>query len=209
MFAGPESDLDRRYLIDRLGERFELPLVGYKRYPTGGPAQASVEGMLQLARRVDRSQIDRVHIAMPGRAYAFATAKMPALNLPYLCAIIILDGRLDFSAAHSMTRKENDAAVRALMARVEVVHDPSQEREPRAESARVTLTMKNGQTQELFVEGVTGFPTHPMSHDEVEAKAIELMTPRLGAARARQLADRIWRLEQVTDITEIVTAMAT
>jgi 2-methylcitrate dehydratase PrpD len=208
MFAGPESDLDRRYLIDRLGERFELPLVGYKRYPTGGPAQASVEGMLQLARKVDRTQIDSVHIAMPGRAFAFATAKMPALNLPYLCAIIILDGRLDFSAAHSMTRKEGDAAVRALMGRVEVVHDQAQEREPRAESARVTVTMKNGERQELFIDGVTGFPTHPMSHDEVEAKALELMTPRLGADRARRLADRIWRLEQVTDVAELITAMA-
>ena len=107
-----------------------------------------------------------------------------------------------------MARKETDAAVRALMSRVEVVHDPSQEREPRAESARVTLTMKNGAREALFVEGVSGFPTHPMSHDEVEAKALELMTPRLGASRARQLVDLVWRLEAVTDVRALVTAMA-
>ena len=105
MFTQPGSDINRTYLIEDLGRRFEMPLVAYKRYPTGGPAQASVEGMLQLARRLDRAQIDRVHIAMPGRAFAFATAAMPALNLPYLCAIIILDGRLDFPAAHSMTQE--------------------------------------------------------------------------------------------------------
>ena len=133
-----------------------MPLVGYKRYPTGGPAQAGVEGILQLSQRVDRGQIDRVRIAMPERADAFANAAMPALNLPYLCAIIIIDGSLDFSAAHSMVRKETDPAVRAIMSRVEVVHDPSQEREPRQESARVTVTLRNGERHEVFIEGVAG-----------------------------------------------------
>ena len=209
MFTHPGSDIDRKYLVEDLGRRFEMPLVGYKRYPTGGPAQASVEGMIQLARRVDRGQIDRVHIAMPGRAFAFATAAMPALNLPYLCAIIILDGRLDFSAAHSMPRKESDPAVLALMPRVEVVHDQAQEREPRAESARVTVTMRNGERHEVFIDGVVGFPSHPMSHDDVEAKALDLMGPVLGAARARQVAARIWAIEKVTDLGELVTAIAT
>jgi 2-methylcitrate dehydratase PrpD len=209
MFTHAGSDINRRYLIDDLGRRFELPLVGYKRYPTGGPAQSSVEAMLQLARRVDRRQIDRVHIAMPERADAFANAAMPALNLPYLCAIIILDGRLDFAAAHSVTRKDTDPAVRAIMARVEVVHDPAQEREPRAESARVTVTLRDGTRQEQFIEEVVGFPTHPMSHNDVEAKALELLEPRLGADASRRLVRAIWGLETVTDINELVTAIAT
>jgi 2-methylcitrate dehydratase PrpD len=208
MFTGPGSDLNRAYLIEDLGRRFELPLVGYKRYPTGGPAQAGVEGMLQMIKRVDRTQIDRVHIAMPERADAFANASMPALNLPYLSSIIILDGRLDFAAAHSMERKTTDPAVRALMSRVEVVHDASQEREPRVESARITVTLKNGTRQEIFIEEVSGFPTHPMTHDEVEQKALELMTPRLGGTRARQVVDRVWGLEQVQDLTQIVDGIA-
>jgi 2-methylcitrate dehydratase PrpD len=208
MFNGPESDLNRRYLIEDLGRRYELPLVGYKRYPTGGPAQAGVEGMLQLVRRVDRRQIDRVHIAMPERADAFANAAMPALNLPYLCAIIIIDGRLDFTAAHSMMRKESDQAVRALMSRVEVVHDPAQEREPRVESARVTVTLRSGDRQAVFIEGVSGFPTHPMTHEEVEAKAVELMGPSLGDAGAKRVVQLVWALERMTDVSELVAAMS-
>ena len=208
MFTGPGSDLNRAYLIEDLGRRFELPLVGYKRYPTGGPAQAGVEGMLQMVTRVDRTQIDRVQIAMPERADAFANASMPALNLPYLSSIIILDGRLDFSAAHSMQRKETDAAVRSLMSRVEVVHDPSQEREPRAESARVTVTLKNGTRQEIFIEEVSGFPTHPMTHGEVEQKALELMGPGLGDTVARRVVQQVQALEHMADVSELVTAMS-
>jgi 2-methylcitrate dehydratase PrpD len=207
MFNASGSDLNRSYLIENLGRRFELAQVGYKRYPTGGPAQAGVEGMLQLVKRVDPRAIDRVHIAMPERADAFANASMPALNLPYLCAIIILDGRLDFMAAHSRTRKETDAAVKGLMARVEVVHDPSQEREPRVESARVTVTLKSGERQEVFIEGVPGFPTHPMSREDVEAKAIELMAPKLGSPVARQIVAGVWALEELRDVNDIVNAM--
>jgi 2-methylcitrate dehydratase PrpD len=207
MFNGPRSDLNRAYLIEDLGRRFELPLVGYKRYPTGGPAQAGVEGVLQLLKRVDRRAIDRVHIAMPERADAFANASMPALNLPYLCAIIILDGQLDFTAAHSRRRKETDQEVLNLMSRVEVVHDPSQEREPRVESARVSVTLKNGERQEVFIDGVPGFPTHPMTREDIADKALELMAPRLGPAVARQITSRVWALEEVRDVNELVSAM--
>ncbi len=209
MFTHPGSDINRAYLVEDLGRRFELPLVGYKRYPTGGPAQAGVDGMLRLAGRIDRGQIDRVRIAMPERADAFANATMPALNLPYLSAIIILDGRLDFDAAHNQARMEGDPAVRALMARTEVVHDPSQEREPRVESARVTVTMRDGSHDEVFVEEVRGFPSDPMSREDVEEKALELLSPRLGQAAARRLVERIRTLETVADVTELVTALAT
>jgi 2-methylcitrate dehydratase PrpD len=208
MFTHAGSDVNRAYLIEQWGQRYELPLVGYKRYPTGGPAQPGVDGMLQLARRLPREQIDRVRIEMPGRAYAFATATMPALNLPYLCAIITIDGRLDFAAAHNQARMDTDPAVRALMARVEVVHDASQEREPRAESARVTVTLRDGSRHELFVEGVSGFPSHPMTRDEVEAKALELLAPRLGAQAAGRLVARIRDLDTATDLGGIISAMA-
>jgi 2-methylcitrate dehydratase PrpD len=107
-----------------------------------------------------------------------------------------------------MQRKNTDAAVRTLMSRVEVVHDASQEREPRVESARVTVTLKNGTRQDIFIEEVSGFPTHPMTHGEVEQKALELMTPRLGAARAQRLAARVWEIERVTDVGELVEMVA-
>jgi 2-methylcitrate dehydratase PrpD len=107
-----------------------------------------------------------------------------------------------------MTRKESDQTVRALMSRVEVVHDPAQEREPRVESARVTATLRNGDRQEVFVDGVSGFPTHPMTHQEVEAKALELMGPGLGDTVARRVVQQVWALEQMADVTELVTTMS-
>ena len=105
-------------------------------------------------------------------------ADMPALNLRYLSSIILIDGRLDFVDAQSLDRMHGDPAVAARMATVDVVHDPDQESGPgreRTESARVTLTLRSGQSVERFVPHVVGFPSHPMDRDEVEAKAVELV----------------------------------
>ena len=115
---------------------------------------------------------------------------MPALNLRYLAAIIPEDGRLDFTAAQSLDRMADDAKVRALMAHVEIVHDAGQEAPPgeaRRESARVTVIETSGKRHEIFVPFVLGYPSHPMSRTDVEAKALELMSPQLGASRSREV----------------------
>jgi 2-methylcitrate dehydratase PrpD len=211
MFTGPESDLDRAYLIERLGERWELPLTGFKRFPTGGPTQPAVQGLLDLLPEIRAEDVRAVRIEMPGRWQAFRDAQMPALNLRYLAAIILIDRRLDFTSAQSRERMHGDAAVRALMSRVEVVHDPVQEPAPgheRAESARVIVIDVAGRRHEAFTPNVPGYPPHPMHRADVEAKALALMTPSLGAARARAVVERCGRFETLKTMGEIVRLVA-
>lgn len=206
-FRSENSDYDPDYLTAELGTRFEMPLVAYKRFPVGGPTQPVVQAMLELAARVERSQVTEVVIEMPGAVDAFANADMPALNLPYLCAIILIDGKLDFEMADDMARKTTDAEVHALMSRVNVIHDPAQEAVPRKESARVTVVLNDGSRETTFVEHVLGYPANPMSHDDVEEKASDLMGRVLGPDRTRALIDRIWRIDEFTDAAEIVPAL--
>ena len=193
-FADPSGDGDLDELVRDLDTVSVLPDVAYKRYPVGGPAQPAVEALLHLRRHSIASGADvvRVTIDMPGRFEAFRDAAMPALNLRYLSAIILLDGTLDFVAAQSQARMHDDVAVARLMERVEVRHDPSQEAspgQPRTESARVTVECVDGTRREHVVAHVLGFPSHPMRRADVEQKAAELVAPRLGAARSRELVD--------------------
>jgi 2-methylcitrate dehydratase PrpD len=186
-----DGDLDR--LVDGLGETSVFPLVACKRYPVGGPTQPAVEALLDLsAAGVEAVEVDHVLVEMPGRWEAFRDAAMPALNLPYLAALILLEGGLDFTAAQSRDRLREDAAVHAVMGRVEVRHDPAQEAGPgeeRTESARVRVTLRDGSTHERFVPHVAGFPSHPLSAGEVEAKAIALVEPHLGGSGAAALVE--------------------
>ncbi len=196
IFAG--GDGDRAYLVEDLGVRSEMPHTAYKRYPVGGPTQPAIDGMLKLLPQIDRAAVEGVRIEMPGRWQAFRDAAMPALNLRYTTSLILLDGRLDFTSAQSLERMHKDAAVKAMMQKVEIVHDPAQETpagEARRESARVIVMERGGRRHEIFVPYVVGFPSHPMSAAEVEAKAMELMAPRLGEKRARAVVEQVRELE--------------
>jgi 2-methylcitrate dehydratase PrpD len=208
-FGRPGSDLDRRSLTDGLGSSSALPTVGFKRFPVGGPAQPAVQAMLELTAggAVRPDDVEAVRIAMPGRVAAFATAGMPALNLPYLCAVILLDGRLDVDAAQSRERMTTDPAVAALMGRVTVVHDPDQEREPRAESARVTITRSAGPPLAAFVPAVEGYPSHPMPAAMVRTKAHGLLAPALGEEGAARVVDLVGVIDTLPSVDPLVHAL--
>lgn len=208
-FAG--GDANRAYLIEGLGERSELPLTAYKRFAVGGPTQPAVEALLGLLPSIRPAEVQSVLIEMPGRWQAFRDAAMPALNLRYLSAIILLDGRLDFVSAQSLERMAEDPAARALMDRVEIRHDPAQEMPPpapRPESARVTVGLGDGRQVTAFVPHVLGYPTHPMGRADVEAKALDLMTPPLGADRARAVVDCAAGLETAADCLPLIHLIA-
>lgn len=191
-FTRPDGDGDLDALVDGLGTSRALRACAFKRYPVGGPTQPAVQALLELRPSFTPEAVGRVVIEMPGRWQAFRDAAMPALNLRYLSAIILLDGRLDFVAAQSLGRRWGDAEVLALMERVDVRHDPAQEAgagEARTESARVTIELRDGRRLERFVPHVVGFPSHPMPPAEVVAKARGLVSPQLGGARADELVD--------------------
>jgi len=204
MFLGPESDLDMQRLVHKLGEEFELPLVGYKRYPVGGPLQAGVEGLLTLIKTVNRNDIIKVDIKMPGsRVNSFSDAAMPALNLRYLLAVILEDGELTFEMAESRERMATDS-IGQRMESVTLIHDPEQEREPRVESALVEVTLRSGEKKKVFIEHVLGFPHYPMDREDVHSKEMGLLVPILGMEQSRTLTDLVWDLEKVDDIRELI-----
>ncbi len=205
-FSGGDSN--RAYLVEQLGTRFELPETAFKRYPSGGPTQPAVEALLALRQQVKPAEVSHIKIAMPGRWQAFRDANMPALNLPYLASIIMLDGKLDFVAAQSLERMHDDPAVAAFRRKVEVIHDPAQEAargEPRTESARVTITRTKTPPLDKYVPFVRGFPSHPMSRADVEAKAHELADPIVGRAVVDELISRTRGLDDEPNMDALVS----
>jgi 2-methylcitrate dehydratase PrpD len=209
IFTGGDENLAS--LTEDLGERTELSHTGFKRYPVGGPTQPAVHGLLTLLPNITKSEVVKATISMPGGASSFRDAKMPALNLRYLFAIILLDGKLDFTAAQSLERMRTDKVVEALMQKIEVIQDASQEApvgQPRTESARVTIEEKSGHRHEIYVPYVKGYPSHPMTTEDIEEKALELMTPHIGAAQAKEVVDQVRALEHLPQIDSLLKLIA-
>jgi 2-methylcitrate dehydratase PrpD len=207
LFNTEGSDFDPGYLAEELGTRFEMPLVAYKRFPVGRPTQPVVQAMLELSVRVTGCAIAAIEVEMPGRVHVFANAQMPALKLPYLCSVIALDRELTFVMADSGERMRGDETVRRLMKCVSVRHDPAQEAVPRKESARVTIRLRDGRIESAFVEHVRGYPPNPMSRQDVEDEARELMGPVLGAARTNARIDLAWGIDELPDAGVLAAAM--
>ena len=206
------GDAKPAYLTEKLGERTELKETAFKRYPVGGPTQPAIHGMYELLPQIDRASVSAVRVEMPGRWQAFRDAAMPALNLRYTLSLMLIEGKLDFVSAQSLERMATDTKVRAMMERVTIAHDPAQEApsgQPRTESARLIITQASGQKHETYVPYVVGFPSHPMSRDEVEAKAHELMSPRLGATRTRQIIERVRSIESMSAARDLAGMIAT
>jgi 2-methylcitrate dehydratase PrpD len=94
------------------------------------------------------------------------------------------------------------------MPSVSVIHDPAQEATPRVESSRVTLTLDDGSTTESFLHHVQGFPEHPMTRDDVQNKARDLMSPRLGEKRVEHLIELVWAIDTQTNLKSLVNSIA-
>ncbi|HET9662814.1 MAG TPA: MmgE/PrpD family protein, partial [Burkholderiales bacterium] len=62
---------------------------------------------------------------------------------------------------------------------------------------------RDGRKLEKHVKTVKGRVENPLNTAEVEAKADELMSPVLGAARARQLMDAIQKLETMASMRDL------
>jgi hypothetical protein len=65
------------------------------------------------------------------------------------------------------------------------------------------MTTREGRKLAHRTYAVRGTADNPMSRDEVQAKALDLLAPVLGDERAGRLIDQIWRIEQVDQVREL------
>ena len=206
------ADHDPFYLIEDLDTRSEFHHTAYKRYPVGGPTQSAVQALLELLPKTSPETVESIVMEMPGRWEAFRNAEMPALNLCYLASIILIDGRLDLVSAQDRERFNTDARVRELMKKMDVVHAPDLETpagQAREEPARVKLVDNRTGRHELLVPFVRGFPSHPMTREDVTDKARELMWPVLGRNRADEVIDAVMNIERLKTAASILPLIAT
>lgn len=205
------EDHDPFYLIEDLDTRSELHDTAYKRYPVGGPTQAAVQALLELLPKTSPETVQSIVMEMPGRWEAFRNAEMPALNLRYLASIILIDGRLDLVSAQDRARFNTDTRVRDLMTKMDVVHAPDLETpagQAREEPARVKLIDRRTGSHELYVPFVRGFPSHPMTREDVTDKAMELMWSVLGRPRAAEVVDAVMNIEKLDVAAKLIAMIA-
>ncbi|MGY9014721.1 MAG: hypothetical protein ACKVG9_05435, partial [Rhodospirillales bacterium] len=110
-------------------------------------------------------------------------------------AVMIMDKTVTFESAHDDARM-NDVDILAQKAKVKLTPDPSL---PRRQPI-IELRTTDGRDLTHRTMAVRGTPDNPMTKQEVEDKAFELFSGPLGDAKARNLIDRVWNIEDVSNV---------
>ena len=199
----PNADADG--MAAQLGELFGVTQTTLKKWTTGGPIQAPLDALEIISKKhpFEADQVQQVVVrAATSAAYTVNNRNMPDICLQHLVAIMLLDKTVSFRAAHDPARMQDPDVLRQR-AKVQLVPDEELEKLLPVRVAIVEVTLKDGTQLSERVEHVRGTPENPMSHEEVVAKARDLMSPVLGAEGSSRLIERLMALENLKDIREL------
>jgi len=117
--------------------------------------------------------------------------------------VALQDGNLTFEAAHSFERMK-DPAVLETKKRITLIENPELTASKTAiRQGIIEIVTKDGAKLREHIVHVRGTADNPMTTEEVEKKCRELLIPVLGRDRSERLIDRIWHLEQVSNMREL------
>ena len=194
-------------LAEGLGERYEIMCATIKKYSVGLPIQAPLDGLLLMIKKygIHARDVESIcaHVHARSAHVVDHDRNMPDINLQHLLAVALLDGGLNFEAAHSLERMK-DPAVLEVRKRITLV--TNQELVPY--HSIVEIVTKDGTKFKEHITTVQGRPESPMNAGMVEEKCRELVVPILGEEHSQDLIDKIWHLEDVSDMRELRPLLA-
>ena len=192
-------------LTAELGSRYEVMLTNIKKYCVGFPIQSALEGLTDLmaAQRLRADEVERITARLPeSGARTVNDRDMPDVNLQYVFAVTLLDGRPTFEAAHSFERMK-DPRVLELKKKVTLIGDPELTRARPEGQSIIQVATRDGRRLEKRVTTFKGRSENPLTTGEVEEKARELLEPVLGQLRTQQLMGTIEKLETVASMRDL------
>ncbi|MDE2836834.1 MAG: MmgE/PrpD family protein [Chloroflexota bacterium] len=199
---------------------FRLMESRFKRFPAGFVSQTAIEGAIE-ARDVlgitDTDDIRHVHIRtfesgkriMAGDPTRWRpeTRETADHSIPFVVACALRFGTLE--PAHFEDDILRDPALLDLMQRIEVVQDPECDAAwPEAILNILTVRVSDGRQHTASVPYYTGHYKKPMSDADVEDKFRRLTSGLLDEVRQQTALDRLWRLDEETDLGRVMASVA-
>jgi 2-methylcitrate dehydratase PrpD len=133
----------------------------------------------------------------------FASAQ---LSFPYLMGVALKFREI--KVEHFSEAKRQDPSFEAIARKLNVTAPPDVDRlYPQLRPARVTVTTARGAFTRQADEAL-GSRIVPLDDAGLRAKFLGLVGPVLGTAKAKQLDERIWSIEEIADVAPLVESMA-
>jgi 2-methylcitrate dehydratase PrpD len=202
-------------LTKDLGKDYLILGMAYKPFACNFSTHAPFEalGWLIKEHKLEASQVATIEIGTSHHTIAHAgTIRAPKdilgaqFSLAFGCAVRLFRGGNGFYDY----REEDltDPNFLDVAHRVELKVDPVCDQERKTlnnRSAVVTVKTTDGRSLEKRVQYSKGLPENPLSDDELTAKFMDTVTPRLGKSRSAQIVEQIWQIEKMPNAGELIT----
>lgn len=198
-----------------LGQRWEIARNYFKRHAACRYTHAALDALAEITAKAGGSLNSAAIQTISVDTYVWAAqldhpapANMLAakFSLPFAVATTIVNGRATLDAFRDTAR--NDAATRALAARVMVNEDPALTAMlPGLRPARVKITLKDGRTFEAIARTNKGDTEDPYSEAQVIEKFYEIAASVIGIERARQIEALVRRLDEQPSLAALAPLM--
>jgi 2-methylcitrate dehydratase PrpD len=185
-----------------LGEKYNITEITFKNHGSCGHTFASIDGALVLKDqyKLNAEQIASIRLETYGQATdicgrdTVTSAFEGRFSLKFTVASALVHGSVRLDAY--TPERLNDAKVKDLMSRIELVEDPALTAGyPTQRASRVKMTLTDGRKIEFFQPYRKGDPEQLLTDAEVDAKFMELAAPVLGAEKSKALLAALWKTE--------------
>lgn len=187
--------------------------VAFKLYPSCTGSHPALDAVLSIVtdQGLSAADIDSVRIGttpeVPGELLHPWPASGPQakFSMGFAIAVALTRGRVGLDCFSDEIVA--DTAIRDLIGRCEVFVDPDLERSgnPRWPAASVEITTSGGETHRRRVDAARGNPGNELTSAELEQKYFECAATRLPDSQAVALRDLVVGLENVDDVSELLT----
>jgi 2-methylcitrate dehydratase PrpD len=184
-----------------------------KPYPCCRHIQPAVEALIGLTNdenilsdEVQRIEVATYRIAAEHAETGWDDFASAQLSFPYLMGLALKFRAIKFEHFSEQTRR--DPAFAAIARKLSVTAPPDVDRlYPQLRPARVTVTTARGSFTRQADEAL-GSRIVPLDDAGLKAKFLDLVGPVLGAAGAKELGERLWSLDAISDVAPLVESMA-
>jgi 2-methylcitrate dehydratase len=185
-----------------------------KYWPLEYHAQSAVEASLELRKQIKNvDEIEQITVQSHDAAVDIIgsspeqwkpTSRETAdHSLPYLTAVALADGEV--TTRQFEPQRYTDAKLLKLVAKVKVERNAELSgKYPQEVGNIVTLKLRDGKTLTKRVDVPLGNAKKPLSDAQVEQKLHTLADPVLGGGRVDKVAQWVWKLDEKTDVAELM-----
>jgi len=207
-YAAFSPEANPELLARGLGKTYEVMNASIKKWPVGGPILGPLDALETIRKGSAFAADDVAQLVVrigDDRAAIVNNRAMPDINLQHMMAVMLLDGAVTFKASHDF-RRMRDPKVVKLKKRVQLVGIPPAAGTGNRWSAdrgrwqgEVEVTLRDGRTLKHYSYAARGSNHNPMTREEENAKALDLVAPVLGRKRAEALIAAVWSIERITN----------